>query len=192
MSDRKISVENRIGVIGLGNVLMGDDAFGPYMIRMLEAGYEYPSRVVLLDLGTPSVDLFNYLDEFDTAIVIDCVASKGQAGEVRTYSRAEILQNPILPRITPHEPGLKEALLLADFQGQEPKHVILVGVIPESTRAGLEMSAPVMNAIPHAIGVVVDELVRLGIETRPRRVPMRPDIWWRRASERAEADGETR
>ena len=44
----------RVGVVGLGNVLMGDDAFGPYVIEVLEAGYALPPNVSAQDLGTPS------------------------------------------------------------------------------------------------------------------------------------------
>ena len=42
----------------LGNELMGDDGFGPQVIRALEAAYEFEPRVVLYDLGTPGLDLF--------------------------------------------------------------------------------------------------------------------------------------
>jgi len=34
-----------IAVVGLGNVLMGDDAFGPYVVQVLLAGYEFPPEV---------------------------------------------------------------------------------------------------------------------------------------------------
>ena len=35
----------RIGVFGIGNVLMGDDAVGPYAVRVFEAQYEVPDEV---------------------------------------------------------------------------------------------------------------------------------------------------
>ncbi len=42
----------RIGVLGVGNILMGDDGIGPFVVRILEARYEFPPNVVLHDLGT--------------------------------------------------------------------------------------------------------------------------------------------
>ncbi|MGV8074443.1 MAG: hydrogenase maturation protease [Syntrophobacteraceae bacterium] len=174
--------EKRIGIIGLGNVLMSDDAFGPYVIQVLDAGYVFPGNVVLLDLGTPSLDLFGYLEDLDFAIIIDCVSSKGRTGELHLYDRKEILKNPIHQRTNPHEPGLKEALLLGDFYDRGPKRVLLVGVIPESTSTNVGLTAPVMEAVPQAVGAVLGELEKVGVEVQPRSVPVQPGIWWEQTS----------
>lgn len=32
----------RIGVLGVGNVLMGDHGIGPFVVRVLESRYEFP------------------------------------------------------------------------------------------------------------------------------------------------------
>ena len=50
-----------IRVLGLGNVLMSDDGFGPYVARVLEAFYEFPDDVEVIDVGTPGLDLTPYL-----------------------------------------------------------------------------------------------------------------------------------
>ena len=42
-----------IRVIGLGNVLMSDDGFGPFVVRVLEAAFEWPPNVEVIDAGTP-------------------------------------------------------------------------------------------------------------------------------------------
>jgi hydrogenase maturation protease len=172
----------RIGVIGLGNVLMGDDAFGPYVISMLAASYLFPENVSLLDLGTPSLDLVAYIQDLDTAIIIDCVHSNGEAGELRLYDRERILKNPIQPRISPHEPGLKEALLICEFGGRGPLDTLLVGVIPETTSTGVGLSPPVRKAVPLALGLVFGELKRHGVEIFIRQLRVRPDIWWERSA----------
>ena len=48
-------------VLGLGNVLMKDDALGPYVIRRLLASWRFPPDVAVEDLGTPGRDLQPYL-----------------------------------------------------------------------------------------------------------------------------------
>lgn len=173
----------RIGIIGLGNVLMGDDAFGPYVTQVLEANYLFPENVVLMDLGTPSLDLVSHIEELDAAIIIDCVHSKGQPGELRFYNRDEILGNPIQPRISPHEPGLKEAILIAEFHGYGPGEALLIGVIPEATLTGVGLSSAARDAIPKAVEAVLEELKRLGVETLPRPAPLQPKIWWEQQSQ---------
>ncbi|HNX50942.1 MAG TPA: hydrogenase maturation protease, partial [Thermoanaerobaculaceae bacterium] len=82
--------EGGIAVVGLGNVLMGDDALGPTVIRILEAGFDFAPAVTVLDLGTPGLDLTPYLSGRDSVIIVDTVNATGQPGEVRTYQREEL------------------------------------------------------------------------------------------------------
>src|SRR5271165_3465619 len=42
---------------GIGNVLLGDDGVGPYVVRLLESQYSFGNNVELADLGTPALDL---------------------------------------------------------------------------------------------------------------------------------------
>lgn len=172
------SSERRISVIGLGNVLMGDDAFGPYVVRELQARYTFPGDVDVQDLGTPGIDLTAHLAGLGALILVDTVKSAGAPGELRTYRRDDILRHPPQPRLSPHDPSLKEALLMADFAGGGPAEVLLVGVIPESVATGVGLRTPVRGAVDGAVEAVVRELERLGAPPRPLPPGDRPDIWW--------------
>ncbi len=175
---RASSQESRVGVVGLGNVLMGDDAFGPYCVAVLEAAYEFPERVVLMDLGTPSLDLTTYIEDLEALIVIDSVGAKGAAGGLHTYTLEQLLRKPLGPRTNAHEPGLKEALLVAQFRGRGPREVLFVGAVPESTSTGVGLSPAVAAAVPSAVDEVLRELRRLGVAGRPRAEAAAPRVWW--------------
>ncbi len=168
----------KIGIIGLGNVLMGDDAFGPYLLYVLEAGFEFPANVSLMDLGTPSLDLTNYITDFDALVVIDCVQTGSAPGTLRTYTLAELLKRPLDPRTNAHEPGLKEALLVSEFRGRGPGEVLLVGVQPASSATGVGLSRFVKEAIPGAVAEVLKELERHGATARRRESPAPLRVWW--------------
>lgn len=172
--------EANVAVLGLGNVLMGDDALGPTVIKVLEAEYDFPRGVSVQDLGTPGLDLTPYLTGVTALIVVDTVRASGAAGEVRLYRRDEILKHPPQPRLSPHDPGLKEALLTVEFSGTGPKEVLLVGVIPAEVRTGVGLSPAVRAAVPLAAAEVVKELARLGVAPRARSTPGPPDLWWER------------
>lgn len=169
---------SRIAVIGLGNVLMGDDAFGPYVIRELQARYAFPAEVELQDLGTPGIDLTARLVGLDAVIVVDTVKSAGAAGELRTYRRDEVLRHAPQPRLSPHDPSLKEALLMAEFAGGGPRELLLVGAVPQSVATGVGLQAPVRAAVEGAVAAVVDELGRLGARPRPLPAASAASIWW--------------
>lgn len=169
----------QIAVLGLGNILMGDDALGPHVIAHLMAGYDFPPEVALEDLGTPGLDLHPHLAGHGVLILVDVVKSKGSAGELRLYDKEQILKYPPGPRVSPHDPGVKEALLGLQFAGTDPKEVLLVGVIPDDTsQLEVGLSEPVRQAIPVAITAVLAELEKLGYPAVPRPGADQPDIWW--------------
>ncbi|MBD0373855.1 MAG: hydrogenase maturation protease, partial [Pyrinomonadaceae bacterium] len=165
-------------VIGIGNVLMGDDAFGPYMIQLLDARYCFPQSVALLDLGTPSLDLVAHIRGMDALIILDAVRAEGQPGELRIYRRDELLKQPLQPRTDAHEPGLKEALLIAEFDGSGPLEACLIGVIPADTSTGVGLSSPVQRVLPEATEAVVRELEALGVIALQRSPVRTPQVWW--------------
>jgi hydrogenase maturation protease len=174
-----------IRILGLGNVLMSDDGFGPYVARVLDAFYELPDEVQAIDAGTPGLDLTPYLLGADEVIFIDTVKSEGAPGDIRTYTMQDILRHLPQPRLSPHDPGLKEALLTVAAHGGGPRDARLIGVIPEWVATGVQLSPCVRSAIAPVVGLIVMELERLGLRPRLRPVPRRPDTWWERAAPRA-------
>lgn len=173
----------RIAVIGIGNVLTGDDAVGPTVVRMLEAAFEAPDDVLVLDAGTPGLDLTAYLADLEGVILVDSVRAKGAPGELRVYGLEELLARAPVLATSPHDPGLREALLHAQFMGVAPRVARLVGVIPAAVETGIGLSAPVRAALPAALGRVREELAALGVALRERVPPREPDLWWERPVE---------
>jgi len=169
-----------VTVFGLGNILMSDDGLGPYVIKVLEAGYEFPPEVEVLDAGTPGLELSTILEDSGALIIVDTVRSDSAPGQVKTYRRDDILKHPPAQRITPHDPGLKETLLVLELQGETPPEVFVVGVVPASVEYGVGLSDDVRAAVPAAVAAIVDELARLGYAASPRDPPAEPEIWWER------------
>jgi hydrogenase maturation protease len=167
----------RIGVFGLGNVLMGDDALGPTVIAHLLAAYEVPPAVHVEDLGTPGLDLHPHLAGREHIILVDVVKSEGAPGDLRLYRRDEVLRHAPGVRVSPHDPGVKEALLALQFAGEEPR-VLLVGVIPGEVAHAQGMTAAAKAAVPVAVKAVLDELERLGCAATLRQPQVEPDLWW--------------
>ncbi len=173
-----MSDEKAIAVIGLGNVLLGDDGFGPSVVELLRTAWCFPAAVALIDAGTPGLDLVNYLDGREVAILVDTVAAAGAPGELRLYRDGQLRDMPLQPRVSPHDPAVPEALWIAEFGGRAPRQVLLVGAIPASTELGLGLSVAVREAAGGAAQLVVRELERVGAAPAPRRRPLAPGSWW--------------
>jgi hydrogenase maturation protease len=161
---------------------MGDDAIGPYVIEALNAGYDMPPEVSVIDAGTPGLDLAPFLLGADAIIVVDSVRAGEGPGTLRLYRRDAILQHAPAQRLGPHDPGFKQMLLTLDFAGTGPREVLLVGVVPETTAPCARLSRAVREAVPVAVHAVVEELVRLGVPPAPRRMPDALAPWWERVA----------
>ncbi len=167
-------------VIGLGNVLMGDDAFGPWVVHFLEEGWTFPAEVGVVDVGTPGLDLTPYIAGAEAIVIVDSVKAAGAPGELRSYGKAELLRNPPPQRVSPHDPGVVECLLAQDFAGTGPSEVLLVGAIAGSTEKGTSLTPAVRAAVDGAAAAVLAELERLGVAATPREAPERSLPWWER------------
>ena len=165
-------------VLGLGNVLMGDDGFGPAVVRAFDEQYAVDGDVAVIDLGTPGLDLSPWLADAEHIVLVDTVRSDRPAGSLRVYDKDEILRYQPVARTSPHDPGVKEALLTLEFAGRAPRAVTLVGVVPERSDMGLELSGPVRAAVPAAIAAIVSALEASGATVQARRDPVARDPWW--------------
>ena len=108
-----------IAIIGLGNVLMGDDALGPWVIHHLETVWDVPPEVALVDVGTPGLDLVPYVAGPAGIVLVDTVSARDAApGTLRTFDREALLRFAPKPRLSPHDPGVTEALLAVVGEGR--------------------------------------------------------------------------
>jgi hydrogenase maturation protease len=151
-----------IRIIGVGNVLCTDDGLGPYAIKVLEAQFEFPESVEVIDVGT----------------LLDTVKGEEAAGTLRLLRDREIVAKPPPSRMSPHEPGLREALMATEFSDSSPEEILLVGVVPESTDQGTKLTDAVRSAVPQVVDTVVAELERVGRPPARRDPPANLDLWW--------------
>jgi hydrogenase maturation protease len=168
----------RIGILSVGNVLMGDDGIGPFILKTLESRYAFPEHVVLDDLGTPGLGITSFFSDYDAVILIDAVRASGQPGDVKLYHKDQLVQIRIQARVSPHDPALVEALLFAELSGICPKEVLLVGIIPECCELGCAMTPAMLNALEPAITAIMVELSRFNVTPQLVVNPGAPAIWW--------------
>jgi hydrogenase maturation protease len=157
---------------------MGDDGLGPFVVQQLATSYDVPENVTVEDLGTPGLDLIPFLIDLDAVIFVDIVRSTGSPGDLRVYHIEEILKHAPNPRMSPHDPGVKSALLSLRIAGAGPNDATLVGVIPASVATGPGLSDPVRAAVGAALDAVVRELARLGVRATPRDDDETSVPWW--------------
>lgn len=163
---------------GIGNVLLGDDGVGPYVVRLLEALYIFGENVEIADLGTPALDLTHRISGVDTVILVDSVASAETAGTVQLYRKSDIVEETPRERLDPHSPALSECLMASELLGCGPRNVLLVGIVGKSYEPGQGLSPAVEASIGAAIEAILHELEQRGFDFEKREIANKPGIWW--------------
>ncbi len=155
-------------------------------MALVEAGWELPPEVLLVDAGTPGLDLVTFLSGRRAVVLVDSVSARAAPGTIVLYEKHEILRAPSGIRQGVHEPALRDTLQALELAREGPADVVLVGVVPENvqTRAGL--SAPVQAAMARAAEEVVKQLERFGVRLARRQRAMTPAIWWEQPDGAAE------
>jgi hydrogenase maturation protease len=159
---------HRILVAGIGNLLMGDDGFGPRVIEILQ-DMDLPENVELRDVGTAGLMVSTDLEDYDVVIFVDSMEGNADPG---TIQKVEIDTNTIdsseaadLSKLTVHEIGLEGLLKFSKAIGTLPEKVFLIGCIPENFNLGVGLSSKVEQATAEAVEVIRKLLLDLGIKS---------------------------
>lgn len=150
----------RVVVLGVGNLIMGDEGVGVRAIEALEAQGGLPEHVRTVDGGTSTHELLEDLENLDLLVIVDAVASKEPPGTIVSMEGDQI-PSSFSNKLSPHQHGINDLLAKLTLLGREPKRLALFGVVPERIELGMELSAPVADAIPEVCRRVT-ELVRPG------------------------------
>ena len=171
---------HRIAVVGIGNVLLGDDGFGPLAVEMFRRLYQCDSNVEILDLGTPGLDLAPYLYDTDLVVIADAIYphKEEKPGTLCVYCEDDLGSSHAQLRLTSHDPGVQESLTQLRLAGHAPSEVIVVGVVPESCGLGKGISLSVLNTCLVAVDTIARLLVERSIDCRRRHDPVQRTLWW--------------
>jgi hydrogenase maturation protease len=166
----------------LGNIFLGDDAFGVAVARRL-AGRPLPAGVRLVDFGIRGLDLTLTLldDTCEVVILVDAVSRGGPPGtlyviepEVGRHDGAEAA-SPLEMPIETHALDPARVLQVAAALGGRVRRVLLVGCEPSrfepEADSILELSRPVQAAVDEAAALVerlVDQIRSGQIEVPAR------------------------
>ncbi len=163
------SGKKKIVVLGVGNLLMGDEGVGVRAVNELGRRFEMPPEVAVIDGGTMGIELLPYLDGCSHLLIVDAMQGEGRPGETRRIG-IDSPPNFFRNRTSPHQIGLADVLSLAAMTDALPGSVTLLGVIPQQVESGLELSEPVTAGMEQLLVMLCDELAGLGV--RPvERVP---------------------
>ena len=148
-------------VLGLGNPLMGDDGAGLAALAQLRDEWQLAEEIELVDGGTWGMNLLPLLESFDRVILLDAIDQHAQPGALLLLHK-DVLPRYLSHKLSPHQLDLREVLAIAELRDKLPRHLLAIGVQPESVELTGALSPRVSEAIPRLVDLVVEQLRWLG------------------------------
>jgi hydrogenase maturation protease len=142
-------------VLGLGNVIMGDEGVGVHVVQALEQ-HSLPANVECLDGGTGGFTLLEPLQSAGRIILIDAAADGNPPGTVTRTTPKFSRDYP--PTLTAHDIGVKDLLDVFYIQGGGPDVVLYAITIDPKQPISMELSPAIAEAAEEAVAKILAEL----------------------------------
>jgi hydrogenase maturation protease len=146
----------RIALLGLGNLMRTDDAFGMLAIDRLAKDKRLPETVRVIEGGTLGLDLLNSLRDITHLLAIDAVETGDPPGTVIRFADAQLDNLPISKSV--HLLGFSDLLGVLRLLDASPIETVLLGVQPESTDWGTELTPKVAAAMDEVVEVAFEQI----------------------------------
>jgi len=132
-------------VLGVGNLLMGDEGVGVHAVTALQQD-SLPSSVTLLDGGTGGFHLLSLFAEYDPIILVDATLDGRPAGTV-TVTRPKFASD--FPKtLSAHDIGLRDLLESATLLGPLPALYLIAVSVDTIQPMMMELSPAVRDSLP--------------------------------------------
>ncbi len=145
-------------ILGCGNILFGDDGFGPAVIQHLEKHYKIPENICAIDTGTGVRELlFDIVlaeKKPEKIIIVDAVDTSQKPGEIFEIEIDAIPHNKVDDFSMHQVPTSNLLKELKNFSNVDLTVIVCqVKNIPELVKIGL--SEEVEKSIPEACNLIL-------------------------------------
>jgi len=146
-------------VVGCGNLLRGDDAVGPLLVRHLwERGI--PDGVELVDGGTAGMDVAFKMRGRRKVVIVDAARTGSTPGTLFRVPGEELENLPPVDGINQHAFRWDHALAVGRWLLKDgyPPEVVVFLVEAEGTEPGADLTPAVAAGMERAIELVLEEV----------------------------------
>lgn len=155
-------------ILGLGNVICGDDGLGVAAVEQLRRRYALPVGARAVDGGTLGLTLLGEFEGVDDVILVDAVQLDAPPGTAVRLD-GEAVESAARERLSVHQIGVADLLDALRLMGAFPRRLVLLGLVPHTIELGLERSPEVESGLDGLIEAVAEEARRMGFPLRRRR-----------------------
>ncbi|MEJ2635541.1 MAG: hydrogenase maturation protease [Calditrichia bacterium] len=149
-------------ILGIGNLLMGDEGIGIHVVRRLQEDKSLKG-IDIVDGGTGGFHLLNYFHEYKRVILVDATIDGRPAGTVRMLKPRFSSDYP--PTLTAHDIGLKDLLDALYLLDEQPEIVLFTISIEKLDKVTLDISPDIQRTIGKAAERIAAYIKERGLLT---------------------------
>ncbi len=164
-------MNNRITLLGLGNILLQDEGIGVHAVNAIKERYAFSPGVEIIDGGTMGLDLLPFFEDSAKVLIIDAVDFGKPPGTVGIIEGDKI-PSALSSKLSVHHIGLSDVLFAAKLKNETQPEVCLVGIQPKSLDVGLDITEEIRVQFDTVIDTAIKKLTDWNIECvlrSPRR-----------------------
>ena len=138
-NELKNIVKGKIVIVGIGNILRGDDSFGPVLIEKLNNNV----NAVCIDAGSAPENYAGKIikENPDTILIVDIVHLDLKPGDWQILRKEDIVKSGF----TTHD--LSPSMFIEYIESQTDAEIYMLGIQPQNIIMGEEMSDIVKNTL---------------------------------------------
>ena len=144
-------MNEKILILGVGNLLLKDEGVGIHVIRALE-NKELPPNVSLMDGGTGGLHLISWIQDYDRIIMVDATLDDNPPGTIRLIRPRYATDFP--PLMSAHEIGLRDMIEAMILTGKLPDIQLIVISAADISEVGMELTPVVEAAVPKVVELI--------------------------------------
>ena len=161
----------KILILGIGNILFGDEGIGVHLSTLLKLNYSFEGKheVDIVDGGTMAQHLIPIITNYDRVLILDCIdADNAQIGDIYFFDFSAIPNN-ITWAGSAHEVEMLQTLKMIEMLGDLPPTKIL-GVKPFiiGSDPTFELSQEILKAAKTMEAQAIKYLHEFGIQTHKK------------------------
>lgn len=153
-------------VLGIGNMLLGDEGFGPQAAAWLADNFDWPDNVQVVDGATRGLMLMSELLECDVAIIMDIILAGGEKGAFYRLG-SEDLDKSWTGKYSMHQTSLQDILASCELIDHRPEVIVLAMEPYEYQILRPQLTAEAKSRLPEFCSHVLKELENLGVKIKP-------------------------
>jgi hydrogenase maturation protease len=141
-------------ILGLGNILLTDEAVGAAVLRALEPAAADDPDLRLYDGGTLSFTLAGPIGEAARLIVVDAAVMGDPPGTVRLFEGEDMDRQLSTHAKSVHEVSLADLFDIARLTDSLPAQRALIGIEPQQVDWGDQLTPAVAAAVPEVVSAI--------------------------------------